>query len=113
VTTPAPSFTVHAARQPVEGSPEWCCLVTSPKNGHELTVFGDSAKDATKRAHMHAAAWLMYAVLQNAPDLYAYGVGAVSISEHTKANADRCVREARAILDQIKAAIAQAEGRNT
>ena len=57
-----------------------------------------------------AAAPDLLQACKKAEFLAVLGVGGVSATEHTKANADRCINEAREIQKQLRAAIAKAEG---
>lgn len=56
------------------------------------------------------AAPSLLAACEAASDLFALGVGAVSTTEFTRANADRCINEGRAVMAQLRAAIAKAKG---
>ena len=56
------------------------------------------------------------AALKEVYALYAYGVvatGTVSDDPHIKANADRCIDEARELMAQVKRAVADLEGTAT
>lgn len=59
-------------------------------------------------AHLIAAAPDLLAACKVADGLFAYGVGGVGTDTE---NRNRCIKEARAIMDQILAAIAKAEGK--
>jgi len=69
------------------------------------------ADEAEGNGHLLAAAPAMLKALRKAKDLFPLGVGAVSLSDFTKANAGRCIRETRELFAEIDAALSLAEGR--
>jgi hypothetical protein len=85
---------------------------------HSICEIEDSTVDAKDKkaaarmdeanARLIAAAPALLAACEAATDLFALGVGGVSTSDYTKANADRCIERSRVIMAQLKAAIAAA-----
>jgi hypothetical protein len=72
--------------------------------------WGGTDAEADANARLIAAAPDLLAVAQKAMHLFALGVGAVSTSDATKANSDRCIEEAKKLRDEFAAAIAKAGG---
>ncbi len=69
-----------------------------------VTRTGDMAD-----GHLITAAPDLLEACKAALSLFALGVGGVSLGKHTEEK-DRCISEAREILNQLNAAIAKAEG---
>jgi hypothetical protein len=77
-------------------------------NGRGINTGCDIEMFSEADARLIAAAPELLAACKVADGLFAYGVGGVATDTQ---NRDRCIKEARAIMAQIRAAIAKAKGK--